>query len=278
MPVVSWMNHDAKDLRMRPFDTIVISDLHLGARNARHGELLAFLDQVETDHLILNGDVFEDARLRGLGAADIDAVDALRQYALHTDLTWLVGNHDPHPSWFVGLLGIQPADEIVLEVGGWKYLVCHGHKWDRSMHWPSVIIGTADAVYRGCQALDKSHRLARFLKHKSKWFVRAVGSLQRKSLETARRRGYHGVIVGHTHVLGDVDVQGVHYLNSGCWTETPTGFVGIRDGEAQAYRYCDGKISPLCERPVRPLGERRLHESLVENEVEYVVERELESV
>ncbi len=237
---------------MRPYDTVIISDLHLGARNARHREVLAFLDQIETDHLILNGDVFEDSRLRGLSVADIEVIDALRRYATHTHVEWLLGNHDPPESWFTGLLGIEPRSELELRVDGARYLVCHGHQWDRSMHWPAAIIGGAEAVYRGCQWIDPTHRLARFLKHKSKGFVKAVKSLQRHAHRTAQQRGFAGVILGHTHVLGDSAYEGVHYLNSGCWTESPAGFVGIRDGAARAYQWLPSELAPLSERPVWP--------------------------
>ena len=248
----SRMNRDTQGLPVRPFDTIVISDLHLGARNARHSDLLKFLDAVETDHLILNGDVFEDARLRGLGPADVSVVDALRQYGEHTDLTWLVGNHDPESSWYEGLLGIPVREEVVLDVGESRYLVCHGHQWDRSLMWPKFIITSAEYVYRGCQIVDKSHRIARYLKRGSKWFVRAVQSLQRRARVAAVRRRLDGVILGHTHVVADLDADGIHYLNSGCWTESPASFVGIRDGEARAYHWSAGKFAAVVAQPLRP--------------------------
>lgn len=252
---------------MRPFDTIVISDLHLGARNARHNELLAFLDYVETDHLILNGDVFEDSRLRGLKEADIAVVDALRRYNDHTEVTWLGGNHDPEPSWFAGLLGIDAAAEVVVTAGGRSYLVCHGHQWDGSLRWPQWIIDAAELVYRGCQMLDRSHRLARLLKRGSKSFVRAVAILQRHAGETGRRRGLDGVILGHTHVVDDTRVHGIHYLNSGCWTENPSAFVGIRDGEVRAYRWLAGEIVPLIATPAAPPQRRDFDEAEWETEL-----------
>jgi UDP-2,3-diacylglucosamine pyrophosphatase LpxH len=249
---------------MQPFDTIVISDLHLGAPNSRHAELLTFLAQVETDHLILNGDVFDDAKLRGLTPADIEVADALRRTADRIRVTWIVGNHDPAQSWFTGLLGIEPRDEVVCDIGGRTYLICHGHQWDRSLNLPQWLINLADGIYRQCQRVDRSHAFARWIKHKCKRFVKAVQSLQRHAWQTACERGYAGVILGHTHVQGDVAIDGLHYLNSGCWTETPCGFVGIRDGAAQAYQWAARQITPLVARPEASVEEPAHRRATVE--------------
>lgn len=242
---------------MQSFDTIVISDLHLGAPNSRHAEVLQFLEAVETDHLILNGDIFDDARLRGLKQADVEVLDALRRLADRIRVTWIEGNHDPSAEWFSGLLGIKLRRELVCEIGGRSYLICHGHQWDRSLRLPEWLVHGADRVYRLCQHVDRSHVFARWVKHKCKRFVKAVQQLQRHARRSAEERGLSGVILGHTHVLGESELDGVHYLNSGCWTESPAGFVGISDGVAQAFRYCEGRISAITERESaesQPLG------------------------
>ncbi|MGA2499135.1 MAG: UDP-2,3-diacylglucosamine diphosphatase, partial [Tepidisphaeraceae bacterium] len=66
---------------MDSFATVVVSDLHLGARNARVGEFLRFLDWVRTDELILAGDVFDDPRLRRLDASSLRVINALMSFA-----------------------------------------------------------------------------------------------------------------------------------------------------------------------------------------------------
>ncbi len=143
------------------FDAVVVSDLHLGARNSCTDEFLKFLDALQTRRLIVNGDLFDDERLRSLRPRDIRVIDALRQYARTCQVEWLLGNHDPPEDWFAGLLGLNTQDEAYLDVGGGKYLVYHGHGWDRSMSLPTVVNATADAIYAGCQWLDPTHRLAR---------------------------------------------------------------------------------------------------------------------
>ena len=48
------------------FDTVIISDLHLGNRFSRARELLYFLKTVKFRHLIINGDVFDDMNMKRL--------------------------------------------------------------------------------------------------------------------------------------------------------------------------------------------------------------------
>ena len=232
---------------MLRFDTVIVSDLHLGARNARCDDFLEFLQSVDTRRLIFNGDLFQDPRLRNLRDCDIEVVEALRHRAQFTRVDWLVGNHDPGERWLSSLLGLEGVDELTLDLHGRRYLVCHGHRWDRSVNWPSYIVGAGEAIYSACQWIDPSHRLAKFLKHKSKWFCRAVNTLKRCAVRAARERRLDGVILGHTHVAFDGMVDGVHYLNSGCWTERPNAFVGIRGGEARTYHWLDGMCLPLHE-------------------------------
>jgi UDP-2,3-diacylglucosamine pyrophosphatase LpxH len=240
---------------MWKFDTIIVSDLHLGARNSRTYDILQFLESIEADRLILAGDIFDDPCLRSLRPCDVEVIDALRQMASHTQIEWLRGNHDPEAPWFSGLLGIDALDELLIDVGGQPYLVYHGHGWDRAMNWPKPVIATADAVYHGCQWLDPSHRLARFLKKRSKVFCRAVARMRHEARLAARRRELAGVILGHSHVVCDDRSEDVHYLNCGCWTEIPATFVGIRRGQARAY-YWDSpqrrNVTPALRSTARP--------------------------
>lgn len=220
---------------MLNFDAVVVSDLHLGARNSRGNDFLRFLHTLRTERLVLNGDLFNDHRLRGLQERDVQVVELLRRYGERVHVDWVVGNHDPRPEWFAGLLGISAVDEVILDIGGERYLVYHGHGWDPSLAWPQVVIDTADAIYFACQWLDSSHRLARRLKHSSKHFLHVTDVLRRKAVETALDRALSGVILGHSHLACESRTSGVHYLNSGCWTEKPSSFVGIRDGQARLY-------------------------------------------
>jgi len=222
---------------MRDFDTVLVSDLHFGARNSRSEEFTAFLGWIRTPRLIVNGDLFECKRAGGLSASDIVALKALRSFARENHVDWLRGNHDPTADWCDGLVGLEMQTSLLLDVGARTYLVEHGDRWDTSLHWPWMIVSAAESVYRWSQRIDRSHRLARRLKRHSKRFSGVINAMRTGALSDVRNRGLHGVILGHSHVAADEREQGIHYLNSGCWTERPAGFVGVRRGVARAYAW-----------------------------------------
>src|SRR5262245_35257506 len=161
------------------FDAVVVSDLHLGARNSRAEDFRRFLDTVETERLIVAGDLFDDPCLRGLDRRHVSVLETLRQFGRFRVLEWLCGNHDPTADYFAAVLGIESADECVIDVDGQRYLVCHGHIRDTALELPGAILRAADAAYRFCQWLDPSHELARQLKIKSKIFTNSVEKLRR---------------------------------------------------------------------------------------------------
>ncbi|MGD9720180.1 MAG: UDP-2,3-diacylglucosamine diphosphatase [Pirellulales bacterium] len=220
---------------MLRFDTVVVSDLHLGARNSRCEDFLRFLDDLTVDRLVIAGDLFESPVLHGLRAQHVRVLEVLRQFARSSELIWLRGNHDPDESWCRDVLDLHSRDELVVHAGRRRYLICHGHIWDRALLLPNVIINVADSAYHLAQRLDPSHRLARWLKRKTKLFCMAVDGLRREAIAAARLRNMDGVIVGHSHVAGDDSADDLHFLNCGCWTEQPTGYVGMRGEFARQY-------------------------------------------
>jgi UDP-2,3-diacylglucosamine pyrophosphatase LpxH len=220
---------------MRDFDAVLVSDLHLGAGNSQSDEFLAFLSWVRAPRLIVVGDLFDSARVRGLAPADIAVLRALRAFARDNHVDWLRGNHDPPDDWFEGLLGIEPRMALLLEVGSRAYLVEHGDRWDRSLSWPWWLVTAADAVYRTSQRIDRSHGLARRLKRRSKRFGQVLAALRNGALAESRRCRLDGAILGHSHVAADEWEDGLHYLNCGCWTERPAAFVGVCRGAARTY-------------------------------------------
>lgn len=217
------------------FDSVVVSDLHLGAANSRTDAFLSFLDWIQTRQLILAGDIFDTACLKRLDDKHLRVLDALRVFSRDHEIIWLRGNHDPSLQYFRAVIGVSSRDEYVLNANGNEYLIYHGHEWDRSLSLPAWLVNGADSIYHWSQWIDPSHEMARALKRRCKQFCNAIDRLRDAAVCEARRRSFSGVILGHTHVACDQIVDGVHYLNSGCWTEKPAGFVGIRGSTVRQY-------------------------------------------
>ena len=56
----------------------------------------------------------------------------------------------------------------------------------------------------------------------------------RRASDYARGKGFGHVTCGHTHLALESLVNGVHYLNSGTWTESPPcPFVSVRGGDVR---------------------------------------------
>lgn len=215
------------------YETVIISDLHLGARNSRTAEVIQFLESLSADRIIVNGDLFDRPDLRGMSDEHYRVLEALRRQGRRRRVDWVLGNHDPTAEWFGEVLQVEAVEETTVETDDGAYLVCHGHIFDHSLKLPRLIVAGADAVYRFAQRVDASHRLAKRLKHGSKAFCRVVETVRQEALALAANRGFAGVILGHTHLSEDFRRDGVHYVNGGCWTERPSGFVGISKGRVR---------------------------------------------
>jgi UDP-2,3-diacylglucosamine pyrophosphatase LpxH len=224
--------------------TLIVSDLHLGARNSRT-DLIAELLEGDFDRLVLNGDTVDSPDLRRFRPCDWRVIDTLRGVARSRDLVLVRGNHDVPAQadrdraegLLTGLLGTELHDEYVVDVGGDRYLVVHGDRFDVTMNltWVGDV---ADVVYRGVQRMSRP--AAHFLKLASKHVCGVVGAVQRGALGHARERGFAGIITGHTHFHHDEYIDGLHYLNTGCWVDHPCSYVQVEDGVARLRHWLPG--------------------------------------
>jgi UDP-2,3-diacylglucosamine pyrophosphatase LpxH len=217
--------------------TILVSDLHLGARNNRT-DLLAELLRSDFDRLILNGDTVDRLDFRRFRSGDWRIVDQLRTIARERELILIRGNHDGVATSaefgsldaLSHLLDADWHEEYELQVGVDRYLVLHGDQFDRTLNL-TWIGDAADWFYR--QTQRGSQRLAHFLKGRAKHWGGVVDCVHRGAVREALDRGYAGVITGHTHFCHDEMIDGVHYLNTGCWVDWPCSYVQVRGGDVR---------------------------------------------
>lgn len=173
------------------YDAVVISDIHLGNDNCQAKDLVHFLETVRrgpmaSRKLILNGDVFDSINFRRLKKHHWKILSELRKLSDKIEVVWINGNHDSPAEIVSHLVGVECADEIVVESGGRKILFLHGHRFDEFISRYPFITWVADRVYNLLQCLDKSHDFAKWAKRQSKTFLRCAEKIEADAIATPR--------------------------------------------------------------------------------------------
>jgi len=223
-------------------DAVIISDIHLGADVCQAKQLAHFLDaihdgEIETQRLILNGDVFDSIDFRRLKKSHWKVLSLIRKLSDKIDIIWLNGNHDGPSEIVSHLIGVRVEDELILESGDKKILVLHGHIFDEFLDNHPWISSIADWMYRLLQKIDRSHTIAKQAKRKSKTFLRSTRRIETQSTAYARQLNCDAVCCGHTHLAVVNDSQPVSYYNSGCWTESPCHYLTVENGQVELHNY-----------------------------------------
>jgi UDP-2,3-diacylglucosamine pyrophosphatase LpxH len=243
--------------------TLILSDIHLGNRHCNAALLNEVLDRESFDRLILNGDTLNSVNLRKLNGAHWGLLDRFRKLGRARELVLIRGNHDhegDHVPYYhesrngngnrngacnddahgtggdaIGTFHVLPRllevpmhEDYRLDVDGKSYLVLHGDRFDPTLNYP-VVTEVACVCYQFTTKINK--KLAKWLKKKSKRWGGVLEFVRGRSVAHAHDEGVQGVITGHTHFAEDSQVDDVHYLNTGCWTEYPCSYIAIDGGK-----------------------------------------------
>ena len=223
------------------FDAIIISDTHLGSELCCTSHLLDFLNKIKsnelkTNLLILNGDVFDSYDFRRLKKSHWKILSVIRKISGHIQIVWVTGNHDGPVDVLNHLLGVEVVEEFTLTSGTKKFLVTHGDRFDEIMSNHPIISKLADRIY---QLITKwfPKGFSRLIKRSSKTYSRAINTVRERAISEAISRGMDGTICGHVH-MSELTYKGdVVYCNSGSWTESPCTFITVKDGEIKLDRF-----------------------------------------
>jgi UDP-2,3-diacylglucosamine pyrophosphatase LpxH len=222
-------------------DAVIVSDIHLGSRTCQAKNLCALLDSLledrRTARLILNGDVFDSIDFRRLHKSHWKVLSRLRKLAGRIEVVWLSGNHDGSAEIVSHLLGVAVRDEYILESGGQRILILHGHSFDDFLDAHPVLTWVGDCIYWLLQGIDRTHYFAKLAKQGSKTFLRCARKIEEGAVAYARKKSCGAVCCGHTH-HGVTNTDGaVHYFNSGCWTEVPGTYLTVANGNVELHSF-----------------------------------------
>jgi len=226
--------------------TIIMSDLHLGAKQSQTDKILKFLDENKSEKLILNGDIIDGWALKSGGKWTKDCSKIFRRFLKLSekgvDVIWIRGNHDDFLKDFIPLKlnNINIVRKYVhYGIDGKKYFCFHGDVLDfviMKFRWLAVIGGYSyDFVIRLNTMYNKIrkvfnlpyHSLANTIKQSIKGAINFVSDFESNAIGLTKEKGYDVAVCGHIH-QPKLDIE---YMNSGDFCENSTCLVEDYDGK-----------------------------------------------
>ena len=220
---------------------VVISDVHLGSAGSKATELNQYLRSIQTEYLILNGDIIDCWNFRPgyFPLSHFETISIILDFIRRgTKVYYLAGNHDDVLRKFsrVDIDNFVLADEVSLEIDDKKFLFFHGDKFDFSVsdnqrkvavfasRTYEILLLLNNAIDKLAQKfLKKRVSLTGIVKRATKKLVCSAHDFEKQALEYAIEGGYDYVVCGHIHLPQHRMFKNEHgsvtYLNSGDWLE-----------------------------------------------------------
>ena len=233
---------------MKKWRTIIMSDLHLGARQSQTDKILKFLKENKSDILILNGDIIDGWALKSNNKWDNDCSKIFRKFMKRsekgTKVIYIRGNHDDFLKPFIPftLNNIQIVRKYVhTGVDGRTYYCFHGDVLDfviMKMRWLAVLGGWSydfiiklNTIYNYIRNKFNLpyHSLANTIKQSVKGAINFVSDFEDNAKNLTKQKGYDVTVCGHIHY----PKLEQDYMNSGDFCENSTCLVEDYDGKWQ---------------------------------------------
>lgn len=214
------------------YDTVIISDLHLGSEVSRAQDALEFLQSVEFRRLILLGDIFADLNFSRLTKEHWKFLGYIRKLSNpkhEKEVVWVEGNHDHGLTEVMShLVGISVYQQYEWEYAGKRHLAIHGHQFDSFGINNFHITRIGQALFLFLQKLDsKNKTFARYLDRLNTRWLRLSTQVARGALSHAKTGNAERIFCGHTHVPLKEERDGIEYYNSGAWVDLRCTYITI---------------------------------------------------
>ena len=237
------------------YDTLILSDLHLGADMSRAREALRVLRENQYRRLILLGDIFADlnfGRLKKEHWKFLGFIRKLSNPKRKVEVVWVEGNHDHGLTEIMShLVGVRVYQEYQWEYQGLRHIAVHGHQFDgfvvSNVH-VSYLIGTL--LYLQLQKWDSKHKtLTRFLDRLGTRWQRLSEKVAQGALAHARHLPAARIFCGHTHAAMHKREDGIDYYNCGAWIDAHPTYITIGEEGVQIHEYVEraDDLHPVAE-------------------------------
>ena len=255
------------DREVRQVRAMFISDVHLGMKPIRVGQLIEFLRAHDAETIYLVGDILDGWRLAKSWHWPTE-YNVLVQLLLDkanagTRVVYLPGNHDEFLREYLGTYfgEVEFVDRTVHTTAlGRTYLVMHGDQFDVVVAHAKWLAHVGDWAYRMALRVNifinwVRRRLRRpywslsaWAKNKVKNAVSVIGRFEEALTLEARDTGVDGVICGHIHFADMHDRLGIHYINTGDWVESCTAICETPDGQFELIKW-SAQLQPAPKAP-----------------------------
>jgi len=234
------MNKEKK----RKVEVLVISDVHLGTYGCKAKSLLNYLNSIDPEVLILNGDIIDIWQFskKYFPKSHLKVIKYLTgMLTKGTQIYYVTGNHDEMFRKFEGfqLGGLHIVNKLVLNLDGKKAWFFHGDVFDITMQhskWLAklgavgydMLIHLNTFVNWMSKKLGKGRiSLSKKIKNGVKTALTYINNFEVTAAGIAISNGYDYVVCGHIHQpqmrkIKNRDGKEVIYLNSGDWIENLT--------------------------------------------------------
>ena len=225
----------------RNLDILVISDLHLGTYGSEADEVLAYLDSINADKIVINGD-FVDIMLFNKRFWPSSHMRVIKYFldliSKGKEIYYVTGNHDELMRKFLNfkIQNFKIVNQIVLDTDDGKVWIFHGDVFDFSIQtqwltklagflYDYMIIFNSWINKKIMRPLgQKRLNFSKTIKLNVKTAVQYFANFEMKAAEVAQKNGYKYVVCGHIHTpkIESFNINGeqVIYMNSGDWLES----------------------------------------------------------
>jgi UDP-2,3-diacylglucosamine pyrophosphatase LpxH len=251
----------------KTYRTISISDVHLGTKACKADYLNNFLKHNTCETLYLVGDIIDAWKIKQNTLKWHQShTNVIRRVLGHakrgTQVVYVAGNHDeflrpliPYGVSFGRIKICNQATHTGLD--GKRYLVVHGDLFDgitRLAPWLSILGDKAyDCVLNINTKLNWiRHRmgfgywsLSLYLKHRVKKAVDFMFQFEQNLAGYCKKKGYDGVIFGHTHNPIIKEIDNIIVMNDGDFVESCTALVETHAGDWVIIKLIENKWLPV---------------------------------
>jgi len=226
------------------YDTLILSDLHLGSEVCRAHDATRMLKENSFRRLILLGDIFSDLNFGRLKKEHWQFLGYIRKLSnpkRKVEVIWVEGNHDHGLTNVMShLVGVKVYQEYIWQYGGLTHAAIHGHQFDGFQVNNLTLSSIGTSLYLQLQKLDlKGKPFARLIDRLNTNWLRMSTKVASGAVTYARLHGFDRVFCGHTHEAMKLLKDGVQYYNAGAWTDSRLTYITVSEEGVQIHEHRD---------------------------------------